>query len=303
MFKNYQMKKIILASICAFSILVSKAQIIIDTVSIGTSYANQKWYSLQNDEQGVVPKNNWDIAFDCSGYGSSILINSAIGTALWNYPNADTAGWNTIDTSGISTWTKRFNSDTSWALGAFSRYRSSNPYDVDWGIYSSITHFVTGDSLYIIKLSSGIYKKLWVQQLAGGAFTFKYADLNGSGLQNVSFFKSPYAGKNFGYYSLQNNSAVDREPLSADWDLLFTQYTAFIPSPYSVSGVLSNKGVKVAEVNNVANTSTYDDWSTQTYLTPINEIGYDWKAFSGSGWTIEDSLVYFKKPTQVISGK
>lgn len=287
------MKKLLLGGSLVLSLSCVQAQSIIDTVSIGAAYANQVWYSLENDNQGSAPKNTWDIAFDVSGQGSTIFINSVTGTTLWLYPAADTSGWNTVDTTGITAWPKRWNSDTSWAMGALGRYRpSSNPYDVDWGIYSPITHVVTGDSLYIIKLSNGSCKKLWIENLNAGVYTFRYANLDGSNLQNATFTKSGYSGQNFGYYSVQTNTALAREPLSANWDLLFTQYTAFIPGPYTVAGILQNKGVKVAEVKPIANPATYSSWWAHNLTSPINVIGYDWKVFTSS-FVIEDSLVYF----------
>lgn len=294
------MKKIILTSIAVLALLGSKAQIIIDTVSIGAGYANQKWYSLQNDEQGSAPKNNWDIAFDVAGgYGTSIHINSITGTMLWTYPSADTSAWATVDTTGISTWTPKYNSETSWAMGAFDQGMvTSNPNDVGWGVYNSVTHIITGDSLFVIKLSNGSYKKLWIINVAGGGYNFKYADLDGNNLQTKFLLKSTYSGKNFAYYSLQTNMELNREPVaSANWDLLFTQYTAFIPTPYTVSGVLANKGVDVAQADDVTNPSTYNNWSAHTFGTDINIIGYDWKAYTSS-WKLTTDTVYFVKSKQ-----
>ena len=234
--------------------------------------------------------------FDVSGFGSSIHINSITGTQLWRYTAADTSGWPTLDTAGIDGWTPLYNSDTSWIFGAFDKGMVfSNPNDLGWGVYNSITHIVTGDSLYVIKLASGAYKKLWIQSLASGNYNFKYANIDGSSQQSGTIVKSAYSGKNFAYFSLQSNMALDREPASANWDLLFTQYTAFIPSPYTVAGVLLNVGVTAAQANGIPNTTTYDSWEAHTFTPPVNEIGYDWKAFSGS-WVIEDSLVYFVKP-------
>lgn len=289
------MKKISLFFTLTTSVFSANAQTIIDTVSTGATYANQVWYSLANDNQNIAPKNNWDLAFDVSGQGSTILINSITGTTLWNYPTADTSGWNSVDTSGINSWPKRWNSDTSWAMGAIGRYASAtNPNDLDWGIYSQITHIVTGDSLYVIKLANGAYKKLQIKTLSGGIYSFRYADLNGSNLQNASLTKSAYSNQNFGYYSLQNNTALAREPLSASWDLLFTQYTTFIPSPYTVTGILHNKGVRVAQAKPVANPGSYINWTAHSFNSNINEIGYDWKVFTSS-FVVEDSLVYFIK--------
>lgn len=290
--KIQSMKKAILFAYAVIAFAYTQAQTIIDTVSIGTGYTNQVWYSLQNDEQGSSAKNNWDLGFSTAGQGSNILINSVTGVKLWKYPNSDTSGWVTLDTTGLSTWTALYNSDTSWAYGAFKQNLSGNPYDVGWGIYDPNTHYVWGDSLYIIKLANGSYKKLWIVSLISGTYTFRYANLDGSNDTTVSLTKSTYTGKNFGYYSIQNNAALDREPLAANWDLLFTQYTGFIPQPYNVTGVLSNMGVTVAEASGVdVNTVT---WTSYTFNTAMNEIGYDWKTYTGS-WTIEDSLAYFVK--------
>jgi len=291
------MKKTILASLLWAGIINANAQVITDTVSIGASYANQVWYSLANDEQGTAPKNNWDVAFDASGYGSTILINSVNGVTLWKYQKSDTSGWAAIDTTGLSGWTPRWNSDTSWAYGAIGRYANpSDPYDLDWGKYNVTTHAVTGDSIYIIKLADGSYRKLVIQSLVSGVYNFKYANLDGSNTQTASFDKSLYSGKNFGYYSLQHNTALNREPNAANWDLVFGQYSALIPSGYTVTGVLSNSGVETALDSSVANTATYNNWSALTFYREINTIGYDWKTFGGTGYTIEDSTVYFVKP-------
>lgn len=284
------MKKLILIAFAAIAFSNTKAQSVTDTVSLGSGYANQVWYSLQNDEQGTAPKNNWDLAFSTAGQGSNILINSVTGTKLWVYPNANSSGWASVDTTGISAWTAIYNSDTSWGYGAFKQNLSADPYDVGWGIYDPITHFVNGDSLYLIKLSDNSYRKLWIEQLASGTYTFRFANPDGTNEAYATLVKSTYAGKNFAYYSIQTNAVLDREPLAANWDLFFTQYTAFIPQPYNVTGVFSNMGVTVAEGRGV-DVSTVS-YSSYTFTTPMNEIGYDWKNFSGS-WTIEDSLVYF----------
>ncbi len=295
------MKNFLLVAALALTGITTRAQIIIDTVSLSAGYANQIWYSLENDNQGTSPKNNWDLAFECSGQGSSILINSITGTTLWQYPKADSSGWATFDTTGMSTWNRRSNSDTSWSMGAMGRYASTtNSNDLDWGIYNSITHIVTGDSLYLIRFGAGpsySYKKLQIQTLSSGAYNFRYADINGANLQNATLPKSNYTGQNFGYYSVQTNTALAREPLSANWDLLFTQYTAFLaPSgtPYTVTGILHNKGVRVAEVKPIANANTYVNWAAHTFSSSINVIGWDWKVFTSS-FVIEDSLVYFVK--------
>eukprot|EP01030_Chromulinospumella_sphaerica_P034409 gene34409-biopygen13763 len=215
---------------------------------------------------------------------------------LWNYPNSNASGWATVDTTGLYTWTPRYNSDTSWALGAMGKYADpSNPSDLDWGVYNMTTHIVTGDSIYIIKLVNGDYKKLMIEDLTGGVYHFKFANLDGSSPVTASFDKASYSGKNFGYYSLVSNAALDREPASANWNLLFSQYTAFIPSAYTVTGVLANAGVSIAKVTGLPDKNTYTGYSSATFVTPINTIGYNWKTYNMStmAYDIKDSTVFF----------
>lgn len=299
------MKKQLLATLMLASAVTVKAQVKNDTVTLGAGYANQVWYSLANDEKGTQSRANWDLAFNLKDITSPVFVNTnfnhmgSLGVTLWNYPKDDTSAWSSIDTTGLSTWTPRQNSDTSWALGAMGNYIDpGNSNDVDWGVYDPTTHYITGDSLYIIKLTNGMYKKLWMKHLKSGTFTFTYANLDGSNEQTAAIKKSDYAGKNFVYYSIENDAVVNREPLAADWDLTFTQYVSFIPAgpgvimPYTVTGVLQNRGVTVAEVTKVPNKDTYNNYNGHPYATAINIIGSDWKSNSG---VVKDSLVYFVK--------
>lgn len=290
------MKKAILTGAMALIMINIRAQSVTDTVSLGAAYANQVWYSLANDEQGAAPKNNWDLAFDATGFGATVLTNSVSGVMLWNYPHADTAGWATIDTAGLSGWPTRYNSDTSWALGAMGRYANpANDNDLDWGVYNMTTHTVTGDSVYIVRLGDGSYRKLRILSLVGAAYSFRYANLDGTDQRDVLLAKAAYTGKNFGYYSLRTHTALDREPAAASWDLVFGQYTGFVPSAYTVTGVLTNRGAAVAKCINIGNTATYTDWASGTFSTAINTIGYNWKTFNGSSYDAVDSTVYFVK--------
>lgn len=291
------MKQQLLTGAIAIAALSVNAQMVNDTVYVGAGYANNVWYSMSGDNQGSAPKNNWDIAFDASGFGSTVLINSVAGVMLWNYPNSDASGWASVDTTGLYTWPARYNSDTAWELGAMGRYADpSNDLDLDWGLYNMTTHVITGDSVYIIKLTDGSYKKLMIESLSGGTYTFKYANLDGTGAQNPTLAKSAYTGKNFGYYSLSSNTALDREPATANWDLFFGQYTTFIPSAYGVTGIQHNKGVRVAKCTEVIDKATFVAYGTASFKTAINTIGYNWKSFNGSAYDIKDSVVFFVEP-------
>ncbi|MBG15991.1 MAG: hypothetical protein CL853_06540 [Crocinitomicaceae bacterium] len=267
-----------------------------DSVFLQSGYTNQSYYNLNSGEVANVDNENWDLAFSLSAYGSSIRINGKTGTELYVYPNGDTSSWSSVDISGIASWTKLYDSDTSWSLGAFDASANpGNPLDLGWGVYNTVTHHILGDSLHVIKLSNGDYKKLQVMKLAGGTYEFRYANIDGSNEVNTSVSKSSFTNKNFGYYSIQNQLEIDREPDTDSWHLVFTKYVGQL-SPglfYGVTGVLSNKNILVAQEEQVdVNTVSSP---TNPYQTEINTIGYDWKSYSGGGYVLESDLCYFIK--------
>lgn len=271
----------------------------IDTVSTSGGYANDNYYQLSSGAEFSVVRNNWDLAFACSGLGgqsSTIRINGGTGTKLYLYSN-NINDWTTVDTNGFD-WNQNqlFNSDTSWTVGAFNSLPSGGSYDLGWGTYNIITHLINGDRIFILTLSNGTYKKLIVEGLSSGIYNIKYADLDGNNEITDQVTKSTYTGQNFGYYSLQNQTALNRETVSTDWDLVFTKYITMLApnTPYAVTGVLANANVKVAQINNVPDVNNIP-YTSQTYSNYINTIGYDWKTFNMTTfqYEIEDSLVYF----------
>ena len=280
-------------------IFISAFGQIADSVLLGPSYANQSYYNFNTGEVANVDNNNWDIAFATGGMGSSIRINGQAGTMLYVYPNGDTTDWTNLDTNGMSSsWTALNNSDKSWSLGAFDQNADpNNSFDLGWGTYSMITHHITGDSLHVIKLSDGSYRKLQMIKLASGTYNFKFANIDGSNETVASVAKSSFTDKNFGYYSIQTGTEIDREPLSQDWSIVFTKYvTEIMPGmTYGVTGVLSNNGYSVAKASGVDLTNV--DHNAFTFETDINTIGYNWKSFNMTSFSydLQDSLCYFVK--------
>lgn len=267
------------------------------SVSLGAGYANQVWFNLETSDQVSSPKNNWDISFELSGFGVGMQINPSTGIKLWVVPGADTTQWAAVDTSGMATnWVNLTNSDTSWSWGAPNMSADfADGFDVGWGQYNIITHNIMAKRLFVIKLANGSYKKLIVSSLVGGIYKFRYANLDGSDETIQLLNKSDFAGKNFAYFSIENNSSIDREPVTSDWNLTFTQYTGYIPTPYLLTGVLINKDVEAVKVYPVNDPASFVDFSSQTFGVAMNVIGYDWKSFTGTGYAIADSTVYFVK--------
>lgn len=291
-------KLLSLGIILMAAVQVNAQAIIVDTVSVGAAYANQKWYSLKNDEQGAQSKDNWDIAFEISGYTGSILGNvQKTNFAVYKAPYK-IADYATIDTTGIRNWPMVYNSDTTWSVGAFNYgANASNPMDLGWGVYNTTTHIITGDSTYVVKLSPTSYKKLKLIDLNGGVYSFEYANIDGTNSQSKTITKSSFTGKNFIYFDMTSNANVDREPASANWDLTFVKYMSYAPTIYAVTGILSNKGVTVAQANNVTAPATYTTYSAHTFTTTMNAIGHDWKSINMTTflWDIPADTVYFVK--------
>lgn len=279
-----------------------QAQAVIDTVIVGNGYANNIWYSLADDNVASQPYNNWDIALapsvnPNSGLASAALFNYKSGT-LYAIPGSNPANFATIDTAGMVAAGPLYNSDLTWSAGAFNNTPSLGTYDYGWGTYDMNTHSgIAANRVFVIKYTNGTYKKLVIDLSFSAGYTIKYANLDNTGLQTQAIALTPYASKNFVYYSLSNNAIVDREPASESWDLTFLQYNTDLGggTMYPVAGILQNHGVEIAEVHPVNNPATYIDWASQTFSDEINTIGYNWKNAGMSGVTIEDSTVYFIK--------
>ena len=272
-----------------------------DSVSLNSSCSHQSFYNLNDGEIANVDNTNWDLAFSSGGYGSAIRINSQAGVELYVYPNGDINDWNSVDITNISNWPSIINSDTTWSIGAFNATSDpTNSLDLGWGVYSTITHHITGDSLHIVKLSNGDYKKLQMIKLSSGNYEFKYANIDGTNEVVTSVSKSNYTSKNFGYYSITNNNELDREPTSSSWHILFTKYvTEIYPGMnYGVTGVLTNKNIEVAKAENVDLTNV--SHSGYSFSSQINTIGYDWKSYNMNtfSYDITDSLCFFVKDDQ-----
>lgn len=291
------MKKFILSLSVVFATGSLVAQQVVDSVNMTPSYANQIWYSMADGEISDAPKDEWDIAFQIQGFGSGILANTQKGDfAVYRTPYA-VADWANIDTSGangISSWEELHNSVEVWGDGAFNS-SEVDAFDIGWGQYNQITHVVSGDSCYVIQLDANDYRKIRIDQLTSGVYTFTFADLDGQNEVTATVDKANYQGKNFAYYSIINEQAIDREPLSEEWDLTFVKYVGFIPAPYGVTGVLQNDSIGVVDIDGTpVNDADYDG---ETFMSEINTIGYDWKDFNMSTfqWELDMDRTFFIK--------
>lgn len=266
------------------------------TVSTTPAYADQVWYRLNDDAVTARPLAEWDLAFEINGgFSAGVLVNTAKGMHCYRTPYA-IADWSVMDTAGMALgWAQLHDCDTSWSVGALG-HGISGEYDLGWGQYNMITHVVMGDSIYVLELADGTWKKFRMDALAGGIFTFTYADLDGTNEFSGALNKADHPDVNFCYWSMSTNDPIDREPPADDWDLLFTKYVTDIGTWYGVTGILQNKNVQVLQVNGLPPAEVVYDFSAP-FTTLINSIGYDWKYYDmgTSAYIIDDSLTYFVK--------
>ena len=254
------------------------------------------YYDLQTGNHTSVDRAQWDIGLSTGMRNSSIIINENAGIELFVYSN-DTSDWNSVDTAGFS-FSNVFNSESLWENGAFSNLGTNHP-DYGWGNYDMNLHNINGSRLFIIKTQTGEFLKMVVDQMSTlGDFTFRTANLDGTNLINHKHNKSEANGKNFLLTNLYNREIAVGNPLSKDWNLLFTKYiTEVRQGPtvrnMAVSGIKINAGCRVAErkgVDVASNDTSNLDWNTK-----ITEIGYDWKAFDRGSrkYNMVEDLAYF----------
>lgn len=290
------MKKSILSVVAILGGMALNAQVI-DTVIVGSGYANTVFYSLENDNQAVVSATAWDIAFATSldpsnDLTTSILFNYKTGS-LYEIPGSDPADFDNADTTGLSTWNPLFNSDTSWAKGAFNNTEFLGGYDYGWGNYDAVTHMgIAANRVFIIKYPNNTYKKLKIDLSFSSGYTLTVANLDNTLPLTLTVPVTPYSAKNFVYASIASGTVLDLEPESTEWDLKFHQYPYLALGGYPVAGIFHNHGTVTAEAHHV-NATTYTDYGSQIFQSDISTIGYDWK--NAQAGTVEDSLVYFVK--------
>jgi len=298
-------KSLLIATIIAFALMACEENndentTIPVSIEMGPSYAEDVYYSMTDGVVKKVDRTNWDIAFHTDSWSSTIILNEGNDVKLFTYRKGDTTAWNNNFTEqDIAQQEPLYNADTSWTHGAFEQNSLGHP-DYGWGIYNMQSHDVIGDSLFVIQLGDGSFKKLWIKRKNSteNNYVIKYADLDGTSEMEKNIDASAYTGKNFIYYSLQTDEVLDREPDSESWDILFTKYVGLVPSsegmtPYNLTGVLANIGIQSAEIRNTD--PAIADYKNADFNTNIAEIGADWKSFDMEtfSWSLENNVSYF----------
>lgn len=275
-------------------------------LSLGANLVYDVFYSFETGEVAKVKQSDWDIAFSVPLQTAAIRINEGSGVELFTAGSA--SEWDNLDIDPTDpTFKKLWNDKSNWLNGAFNRNaNSANVFNYGWGTYDhAVSYNVLGDSVYVIKLTDGSYKKFFIDKRDGRAniYYFRWADLDGLNLDSANIVMGGYASKQFVYFSIVNNEVIEYEPDSDTWDLLFTTYKEKVPMgpgnymDYDVMGVLANQGYKVALVSGTNRENATSADSENGFVSDADAIGWDWKTSShtSGGYTIPDSLSYFIK--------
>jgi hypothetical protein len=282
-------------------------------LNAGAGYAFQSYYSLPTGDETLVANDAWDLAFSVAAADAGIFINESSGSSMGQplpyielYDALSTDFSDQPDPSSLEDF-QVFNAEKSWSKGALNEVADpSDPLDLGWGFRDANSEDVEGERVFVVKLRNGQYRKLQVQSLISGIYTFRYANLDGSNETSKTINKAAHAGSTLAYFSFATGNTVSVEPTDG-FDLLYCRYITPFPVPGTsdlvptgVMGVLSGPGLQVAQANGVdPNTASFDDW-VDSLSADIDVIGYDWKAFSGTSWLIYQNIAYF---VQTASGE
>ncbi|MEO0898045.1 MAG: HmuY family protein [Bacteroidota bacterium] len=276
----------------------------IEQVSVGAGYADETFYSLSDSVTAQFPHTDWDLAFGVTPQAASIFINEAVALSMGPplpefevYVTTHT-DFTSADSNGM---TRIYNGELDWSTGALNDVAAGGSFvDLGWGTYNTTSKNVDGSRVFVVKLRSGTYKKLWIESLASGVYTLKHADLDGMNETTLTVDKANFAGKSLAYLSLETGMAMDLEP--SEWDMKFTRYYTPLPDGtggvlnYMVTGVLTNAGVSVAQADGIDPlTVDYNNYAGDYTDSTLTEIGHDWKDFDLNSfqWTLPTDRVYF----------
>jgi hypothetical protein len=218
-----------------FSLLIfSSLSASLDSLSLNNAQSNRIFYSLQNGTVANVNDDNWHIAFSSRPaqfpsntlQSASLRVNGSKGVKVYQAPNITFGSFANLDTTNWRSWRKLNDSDTLLWMGAFNRNLDlQNPYHYGWGEYTFTNHSVEGDSIHLLQLPNGDFKKITIiRNQRDTAFIVRYANLDNSNTQDLMIRKRPYRDKNFAYLNLNTNVIHDLEPNRTNWDFTFSAY-------------------------------------------------------------------------------
>lgn len=256
-----------------------KGDVITAYSDLGPDYKKQMYFDLgTNRNVGENLKVIWDIGV--SNNSETIVINEA--KVMYAAPVTNKTFEQITDTLGFE-GTKRWDT-ASGHIDSFA-IKSERIYVIDRGVDEAGNH-------------QGWFKMEIIENTTTN-FKGRFAGLNGANDQEISFVKNPL----YNYTHLSVTGGVHEvmvQPEKDKWDLYISQYVHvyWMPEffPYIVVGLLANPSgnVKMREVTNVKTFEQIDyEYASTIQLKPeLDQIGFDWKNFNGSVYSVSTNRVW-----------
>ena len=263
--------------------------IVTQKIELDQDYKNQVFYNLKNNS--VVSQNiktDWDLGFIINDNTDYIILNTS---TFMQVAEVNTVGFEDLITINNLEWSWDHPSGIEYGTEISNEAMSNNVYIIDRG--------------YLLNGNKRGYKKLMIQEVNNDYYKIRYSNLDNSNDTVVQINKEDQTS--FIAYSFDIDDKRSIFPESYEWDLVFTQYTAFFNDAttpaYLVTGVMTNY------LNNVlVALDTINDFE-QINLSMINnynfsnkqdEIGYNWKLYDldNNLYIINNSLIYIIKDVE-----
>lgn len=274
-------------------------------IPMGTNYADQFYYDMAtNTVVTSHPRGNWDLAFECGPNGYHVFLNSAKFMFLNKTGSTDFNGTYSYNADIQHTDASNGDPDLT-AIGEWGTWNGDDQYNSNGEVY------LLDRGVNVAGQSIG-YKKLKMNNLTDGTYSFTFSNLDGS--EEHTFEVTKDEQYNFVYVTLDDAGAqVYTAPAKDTWDLRFSMFTYVFTAnpgddipfedgdtiPYLVNGVLLNpNGVEANEVV----TPSFDSLELSQVISSdltsdIDAIGYAWKYYSlnAGGYTVDTSMIYVIK--------
>lgn len=266
------------------------------TIDLTASYSKDIYYDLSDASGEEKDATEWHLAFGLGNGNAAIHFQDSWGNKLYR-TSYELTDWSSIDTVGLSSLAPLTNAPESWDIGGLNQepVDPSSGFDMGWGTYDMVTHYVNGSAVYIAEIDGDFYK-LFINQLKSGKYTFQYEKMeSGSTLVQKEIVKSDYSDRTLIHYDMVQDVIIEREPEAGDWQFVIGKYIDMAPTAYPVVGVRTQKGIEVAKVENTDPNTV--DYSSLSYSTEINTVGFNWKSFNMStfSYDLTENLSYVLK--------
>lgn len=259
-----------------------KGDIVTSSVSMSSNYKYQIYFDLSSSSnKGQHPKTDWDIGISTVFGSNDIILNTS--KMMFVAPITNQTFDQIQDTTGFGQLKK---TDEPRGLPSDLACFGHDLFIVDKGMNELGTHL-------------GFFK-LEILSTTDNSITIKCANLDGTSEETKTISKN--SDYNYAFINWENGiNEVVIEPVKTEWDLIFTQYTHLFHepeyTPYLVTGCLLNSNNTFAlQVENKSFEEIDLDYAEmQFYECKRDVIGYDWKEFNGTIYSVNSDKVYVIK--------